>query len=155
MPSLISFTGTHQNKFLLDSNRTNSWWIAHMYFLTCFPPWYVVSKKGISTIRYFFISICFQMFLSWHWTIFCTLFWCKIRKTHILKIYIYFPSINTQQQSTEPFNNTPVISHQHIKHSKTGLYEGLYDCFEVDRESDLKHIASVILRQYNTITNQY
>ena len=54
MPSLISFTGTHQNKFLLDSNRTNSWWIAHMYFLTCFPPWYVVSKKGLSTIRYFF-----------------------------------------------------------------------------------------------------
>ena len=40
-------------KFLLCRNRTNLWCRAHMYFLTYFPPWYVVSEIGLSTIRYF------------------------------------------------------------------------------------------------------
>ena len=49
----ISFSGTLQKQFLICRNRTNLWWRSHMYFLTCLPPSYVVSKIGLSTIRFF------------------------------------------------------------------------------------------------------
>ena len=39
------------------------------------------------------------------------------------------------------------------KHLKTGLYQRLADCCEVDRDSDLIYLNSVILRQYTTVTN--
>ena len=73
---------------------------------------------------------------------------------YILKVYIYFPCINTQQRATSPFNDTPVISPPHSKHLKTGIYQGSADCCEVDCDSDLNCLASVILRQYTTVTNQ-
>ena len=78
MSPLISLSGTYRKKFLLFRNSTNSWCRAHMYILTCFPPFYIVSKIGLSTITCFLIHICFQMLLSWHWIMFCTLFWCII-----------------------------------------------------------------------------
>ena len=53
----------------------------------------------------------------------------------ILKIYIYLTCINTQQRATAPFYDTPVISSS--DHQKTGLYQGLSDHCEGDRNSDL------------------
>ena len=41
----------------------------------------------------------------------------------------------------------------HRNHWKTELYWGLADCGEVDRDSDLNCLASVILRDYTTVTN--
>ena len=38
-------------KILLCRNSTNSWYGAHMYFLTCFFCLYVESNTGLSTIR--------------------------------------------------------------------------------------------------------
>ena len=37
-------------------------------------------------------------------------FGAKPGKMFILKVYIYLPCINTQQQATAQFNDTPVIS---------------------------------------------
>ena len=42
----------------------------------------------------------------------------------------------------------------HRKHWNTDLYCGLVDCGEGDLDSDLNRLASVIVRQYNTVTNQ-
>ena len=42
----------------------------------------------------------------------------------------------------------------HIKHLKTGIYQGLGDSCEEDSDSDLNCLAPMILRQYNTVINQ-
>ena len=86
--------------------------------LTCIfrpvsPPLYVVSKIGL--INNVLIHISFQIFLSWHCIIFCDLFLCRIRKNYILKLYIYFPYINTQRRPTAQFDDTTGISPPHSK----------------------------------------
>ena len=53
----------------------------------------------------------------------------------IYKIFIYLLSINTQQQTTSPFEENPVISYS--DHRTTGLYQGSADCCEGDRNSDI------------------
>ena len=119
---LVSLSVTQQNKFLLCWNRTNSWCRNHMYISICFFPLYVVLKIGLSIITSILIHIYFLMLLLWHWIIFYTLFWCRIRKIFILKVYIYIPCINTQRKSTAPFDDTPIISPLHSEHSTTGVY---------------------------------
>ena len=61
------------------------------------------------------------------------------------EVYIYLPYINTHQQETAPFDNTPVISSSN--HQKTGLYQGSADHCEGDRNSDLIRL----LQQYQAI----
>ena len=51
------------------------------------------------------------------------------------KIYIYLTCINTQQWTTEPLNDTPVISSS--DHQTEGMYQGSADCCEGDRNSDI------------------
>ena len=53
--------------------------------------------------------------------------------THF-KVYIHLPCINTQQKTTAPFENTPVISSSDCL--KTGLYQGSADRCEGFRKSD-------------------
>ena len=53
----------------------------------------------------------------------------------ILKVYIYLPCINTQGQTTAPFDDTSVVSS--INHQNTGLYQGSADSFEGDCKYDL------------------
>ena len=83
-----------------------------------------------------------------------TNFGAETGKMHIMQVYIYFPCINTQRQATAQFNETPLISPPHSKHLKTGIYHGLADHCEGDHDSDLNILASVILSQYSTVTNQ-
>ena len=45
------------------------------------------------------------------------------------------------------------LSPTQSKHLKIGLYQGSDDHCVVDHESDLNYLASVILRQYTTVTN--
>ena len=63
----------------------------------------------------------------------------------IYKVYIYLPSINTQQQTTAPFYDTPVISYIH--HQTAGLYRGSANRCEGDLNSDI----ILLLQQYQTI----
>ena len=63
----------------------------------------------------------------------------------IYNVYIYLPSINTQRQTTSPFDDTPVISSSY--HQTTGLYQGSADRYEGDRNSDIIRL----LQQYHTI----
>ena len=63
----------------------------------------------------------------------------------ILKVYIYLPCINTQQQATAPFDDTPVISSS--DHQKTEIYQGSDSHCEGDRNSDLIRL----LQQYQAI----
>ena len=51
------------------------------------------------------------------------------------KVYIHLPSIKTQQQTTAPFEKTPVISSS--DHRNTGLYQGSSDCCEGDLNSNI------------------
>ena len=51
------------------------------------------------------------------------------------KFYIHLPSINTQRQTTAPFDNTPIISSSN--HQTTWLYQRLANCCEEDRNSDI------------------
>ena len=51
------------------------------------------------------------------------------------KVYIRLPCINTQQQTTAPFDDTLVISY--INHQTTGLYQGSADHFEGYHNSDI------------------
>ena len=53
----------------------------------------------------------------------------------ISKFFIYLPSINTQRQTTAPFDETPVISSS--DHQATGLYQGSANISEGDRNSDI------------------
>ena len=39
----------------------------------------------------FLIHICFQMLLSWHWIMFCALFWCRIWKCTFCRYIYNFP----------------------------------------------------------------
>ena len=50
-------------------------------------------------------------------------------------VYIYLPSMNTQQRETETFDDTPVISSR--DHQKTGIYQGSDDRCKGDCNSDL------------------
>ena len=63
-------------------------------------------------------------------------------------------SDNQQHHLTTPFDDTPFISNPHSKHLKTDLYQGSADFGEGGRDSDLNRLASVILRQNTTVTNQ-
>ena len=63
----------------------------------------------------------------------------------ILKVYIYLPCINTQQQATAPFDDTPVISSS--DHRKTGLYQGSsHRC-----EGDCNSYLIILLQKYQAI----
>ena len=73
---------------------------------------------------YYDIELCFVPYFS-----------AESRKMYILKVYIYFSCINTQQQATSPFKDTPVISPPQSKHLRTGLYQGSDDSCEGDRDS--------------------
>ena len=53
----------------------------------------------------------------------------------IYKVFIYLPCINTQQQTTSPFNITPVISYSN--HRTSRLYQGSADRFEGDCNSNI------------------
>ena len=54
--------------------------------------------------------------------------------THF-KVYIHLPCINTQQRTTSPFDDTPVISYS--DHRTTGMYQGSADSCEGDCNSDI------------------
>ena len=154
MSPSISLSVTWQKQFLICRNRTNLWCRSHMYFSTCSFPLYIISKIGLSTIRQFFNTYLFSNVLIMTLNYVCDLFWCRIRKMYILKVYIFFPCINTQQQSKEPFYYTPVISPPHRKQWKTGLYQGSANRCEGYCDSDLNRLAEVILSQYTTVTNR-
>ena len=51
------------------------------------------------------------------------------------KFYIHLPCIKTQQQTTEPFKDTPVISSSDLQ--MTVMYQGSEDCCEGYRKSDI------------------
>ena len=56
----------------------------------------------------------------------------------IYKGFIYLPCIKTQRGTTAPFDITTVISYS--DHQTTGMYQGLADRFEVDRNSNMIHL---------------
>ena len=57
--------------------------------------------KYTSVFKFFYhyIELCFVPY-----------FGAESGKMYILKVYIYFPCINTQRRAAAPFNDTPVIS---------------------------------------------
>ena len=61
------------------------------------------------------------------------------------KVYIHLPRINTQQQTTASFDDTPVILSSDGQ--KTGLYQGSDNCCEGYRNFDI----ICLLQQYQTI----
>ena len=61
------------------------------------------------------------------------------------KFYIHLPCINTQQQTKEPFDDTPVILY--IDRQKKGLYNGSDNCCEGDHNLDI----ICLLQQSQTI----
>ena len=127
--------------------------------LTCIltppPPLSIGSNIGLKTMRYFFNAHIFQMLLSWHLIMFYALFGAEYGKcTVCIYIYIYITCINTQRKATAPFDNNLFVSPPHSKHWKTEIYRLLADRGEGDRDFDLNCLDSVILRQYNTVTNQ-
>ena len=61
------------------------------------------------------------------------------------KVYIHLPCISTQQQTTAPFDDTPVILSS--DHQKTGLYQGSADCCEGYHNLDIIRL----LQQSQTI----
>ena len=81
-------------------------------------------------------------------------FSAETEKMDMLKVYIYFPWINTQQQSTAQFNDTPVISPPNKHTFKDKAIKGSADHCEEDCDSDLNRLASLIMSQYTSITNQ-
>ena len=84
------------------------------------------------------------MLLSWHWIMFCTLFWCRIRKMLILEVYIYFPWINTHRRATAPLDNTPVMSTLQRKHWTTGLYH-VYSVLNLSSYGELSIYVLLLL----------
>ena len=141
-------------KFPFCRNWTNSWCRAHMYILTYFPPSYVVSKIGLSTIRSFLIHICFQMLLSRHLIMFCVLFWCRIRKNvHFEGIYLFPMHQNTATSNSTIRRHCRYITSTH-KTLRDGALSGvgkslwgrLWLWFKSPRFSNI--------RQYTTVTNQ-
>ena len=102
--SSISFYGTYQKQFLLFWNINNLWCKSHLYILTWISPLYVVSKIGLSTIKYIFNTNLFSnvviMWLNYVFVIFSV---AEFEIMFIYKVYIYLPCINTQQQTTAPF----------------------------------------------------
>ena len=87
-------------------------------FLTCFFPFYVVSKIGLSTITHILIHICFQMLLSWHWIMFCTLFWCRIRNNvrfECLYLFTLHQHIATSNEQRATSNEQRATSNSAIQ----------------------------------------
>ena len=66
-------------------------------------------------------------------------------KMHVLKVYIYFPCINTQRQATALFDDTPVISTPHRKYLKIRIYQGFVNRCEVDLDSVFNRLDSATL----------
>ena len=116
-----------------------------MNILTCFFPLYVVLKIGLSTIRPFLIHIFFKFCCHNIELCFVPYFCAESGENHILKVYIYFPCINAQKQTTAPFDNTPFISPLQSEHLITGIYQGPGNRCEGDRDYDLNRLASAIL----------
>ena len=75
------------------------------------------------------------MLVSCHWIIFVPYFGAEFEIMFIYKVYIYLPSINTQQRTTSPFDNTLVISSS--DHRKKALYQRSADRCEGYRNSDM------------------
>ena len=61
------------------------------------------------------------------------------------KVCIYLPCINTQQQTTAPFDETPIISSSDCR--KIGLYQGSANFCEGDSNSDIIRL----IQQYQAI----
>ena len=116
-----------------------------MYISTCFPPLYVVSKIGLSTIRYFFNTSLFKYCYHDIELCFVPYFGAESEKMHILKVYIHFLYINTQRQENAPFDDTTVILPLQSEHLRTGIYQGSANCCEGDCDYDLNFLASAIL----------
>ena len=58
----------------------------------------------------FLMHIFFQMLLSWHWIMFCTLFWWKIwNNVHFESLYLF-----TLNQHTAKSNSTVQQHYRHI-----------------------------------------
>ena len=84
---------------------------------------------------------------------FCGLFWCRIRKNlHFEGIYIF-----TLHQHTATSNITIRQQSFYITSKKKALkyriYQGSDNRCEGYRDSGLNRLASVIIRQYTTVTN--
>ena len=141
-------------KILLYRNRTNFWCRSHMYFRPVFFPLYVVLKIGLSTIRYFFnthlFSNIFIMTLNY--------FLCPISVQNPENVHFEGINLFPLHQHTETINSTirrksRYITSTHCKNWKTGIYQGSAECCDGDCDSDLNRLASVVLRQYTTVTN--
>ena len=65
------------------------------------------------------------------------------------KFYIHLPCINTQRQTTAPFDNTPIISYSN--HQTTGLYQGSDNRCEGDYNFDIIRLlqTSQAINYYN------
>ena len=107
MSPSVSFSCTQWKQFLLCRKRTNSWYGAHMYFLTCFSTLYVVWKIGLSNIRYFFNTHLFSndviMTLNY---VLCHISVQNLENAHFVGIYIY-----SLHQHTSTINSTIQWNH--------------------------------------------
>ena len=97
-----------------------------------------------SIYKKYIILLCFIFNRHNNWLISKNLyqFLCNIFKHNFL--------LQTSTSKTFQEHRSPT----HSKHWKTEIYRGSDYRGEVDRDSVLNHLASVILRQYTTVTNQ-
>ena len=70
--------------------------------LTCIflpvSPLCTLYRRQFSVLQHkFLIHICFLMLLWWHWIMFCTLFWCRIRFLRFISTFPTSTYIDEQQ----------------------------------------------------------
>ena len=90
MSPSISFSGMYQKLFILHRNRTNLWYISHMYFSTSFFFLYVGSKTGLSTIILILDTHLFSNFVTMSFDYDFFVFRCRIwNNVYIFGIYLF------------------------------------------------------------------
>ena len=68
--------------------------------------------------------------------------------------FVIFCNTNIICRQVHPRPPNNCLSPTQSKHFKTGLYQGLANPCEIDRDFDINLFASVIRRQYTTLTKQ-
>ena len=127
--------------------------------------WLTIHIATVSYQQSFFCKINLMRFICWY----CTLVWnkyiillcfiCNHHKTLLISQIsnkflrvILKHIVLLQTTKSTPFQILRLSTH--VKHWKTELYLGSADFGEGDQDSDLNSLDSVIIRQYNTVTNQ-
>ena len=100
--------------FLLCRNRTNSWCRAHMYFLTCFPPFVRCIGDRSQYYKIFLNTHIFQMLLSWHWIIFVPYFGAESIKCTFWR-YISISPASTHINGQHNHLATLLLYHLHTE----------------------------------------